>query len=68
IGSSDLIGWFPLPPAYGRHSTFLAIEVKSKKGVIRKEQILFIKAVKDAGGIAFIARSIEDVRKELGGL
>ena len=58
-GSSDLIGWT-------RDGRFLAIEVKTPRGRIRKEQVTFIDEATKAGCIAFIARSIEDVREKLG--
>ena len=67
VGSSDLIGWFKRIEFDTVQDTavFLAIEVKTAKGHIRPEQIKFINCVKEAGGIAFIARSVEDVRREL---
>jgi len=43
----------------------LYIEVKSTTGKRNDEQDLFIKQVNDAGGIAFVARSIDDVRERL---
>jgi penicillin-binding protein-related factor A (putative recombinase) len=57
-GVSDILG------VYG--GRFLAIEVKAKKGVVSKEQVTFLKAIRDRGGIAFVARSVEDVASELG--
>lgn len=53
-GSSDIIG---IHKPTGR---FLAIEVKSKRGRITKEQENFINAVKAAGGIAGFARSVDE--------
>lgn len=58
VGSSDLIGW----TSTGR---FLAIEVKTNKGIPSTEQINFIEAVNRSGGIAFIARSTLDVIERL---
>lgn len=52
-GGSDLIGIAP----GGR---FIAIEVKTPRGRATPEQIRFIEAVKKHGGIAGIARSVED--------
>jgi len=52
-GSSDIIGIYK-----GR---MLAIEVKTENGKTTKEQDKFLKLVKDNGGIAFVARSEEDV-------
>lgn len=52
-GGSDLIGVTPC----GR---FLAVEVKAEKGRARPEQLRFIEAVRAKGGIAGIARSVED--------
>lgn len=54
VGGSDIIG---IHRPTGR---FIAIEVKSKNGRPTKEQLNFIRIVKEAGGIAGIARSVED--------
>ena len=56
LGSADIIGIAPC----GR---FLAIEIKTSKGRPTKEQLRFIEAVNNAGGIAGIARSVEDALK-----
>jgi len=53
VGSSDLIGL----TKYGR---FFAIEIKTKTGRATKEQLNFIERVREAGGIAGIARSPQD--------
>lgn len=52
-GGSDLIGW----TATGR---FLAIEVKRPGKNPTKEQRNFLDAVVKAGGVAGVARSVED--------
>lgn len=57
-GTSDILGIL-------KDGRFLAIEVKSAKGVVSQEQKDFIKNINDNGGKAFVARSIDDVRKEL---
>lgn len=49
-GGADLIGVAP-------DGRFLAVEVKTIKGRPTSEQRQFLQAVKDAGGIAGIARS-----------
>lgn len=43
----------------------LAIEVKSAKGRLSPEQTEFLRIFTESGGIAFVARSIEDVEKSL---
>lgn len=53
VGSSDIIGITP-------EGLFLAVEVKTTKGRPTKEQLRFIDAVNDAGGVAGIARSVEE--------
>ena len=53
VGSADLIGW----SATGK---FIAIEVKRPYGKPTKEQRRFLDAVVAAGGIAGVARSVED--------
>lgn len=52
-GMSDIIGIVE-----GR---FLAIEVKSENGTLTPDQKSFILDVNESGGIAFVARSIQDV-------
>lgn len=41
------------------------MEVKKSDGVVSKEQIEFIEEFKSHGGIAFVARGVEDVLKIL---
>lgn len=53
VGGSDIIGIAP-------DGRFLAVEVKTKKGQVSKEQVKFIKAVKAAAAVAGVARSVED--------
>lgn len=53
-GSSDLVG---IHKPSGR---FIAVEVKTPQGRPTKEQLAFIHAVNNAGGIAGIARSPEE--------
>ena len=52
-GISDIIGCYQ-----GR---FIAIEIKSPKGIVSPGQRAFLDKVNDAGGRGFVARSIEDV-------
>ncbi len=40
---------------------FAAVEVKSKSGKLTRDQENFLNAVRDAGGIAICARSVDDV-------
>lgn len=54
VGSADLIGL----TSSGR---FLSIEVKTSTGRISDEQLAWRDMVTDMGGIAIIARSVEDV-------
>jgi penicillin-binding protein-related factor A (putative recombinase) len=56
-GVSDILGIIE-----GR---FLAIEVKSPKGIISPEQRIFITRINNEGGIAFVARSVDQVAREL---
>ena len=63
-GSSDLIGWTTIeitPEMVGRSvAVFTAVEVKSATGRASKKQKNFIKRIHDCGGIAGIARSLDD--------
>lgn len=58
-GGSDLIGWT-------RDGRFAAVEVKTPTGRVSAEQKAFIDAVNRSGGIAGVARSVEDVILILG--
>ena len=53
VGSPDIVG-------ISSDGRFLGVEVKTKTGRATKEQLRFIEAVNKAGGIAGIARSVED--------
>lgn len=54
VGSCDLVG---LQRDTGR---FFGVEVKTKAGRVSTEQSQFIKTIKQRGGIAGVARSVED--------
>ena len=63
-GSADLIGWRIItitPGMVGSQvAVFTSIEVKTPTGRIRPEQHAWLNTVQQAGGIAGIARSIQD--------
>jgi hypothetical protein len=60
-GSADLIGWHSIeitPEHVGRRlAVFTSLEVKSPGGKVKPEQIVWQDQVRQAGGIAIIARS-----------
>lgn len=61
VGSSDLIGYYPVtitPAMVGRTvAVFVAVEAKGPRGVVRKPQQQFVDAINHAGGIATITKS-----------
>lgn len=63
-GSSDLIGWRRVritPDMVGGHvAVFLALEVKTATGKPTPEQVNFISAVRKAGGLAGVVRSVDE--------
>jgi VRR-NUC domain len=65
-GSADLIGWRTVtvtPEMVGAQvAVFLSIEVKTPTGRLRPEQQQWLDAVQAAGGIAGVARSVEDAK------
>ena len=69
-GSSDLIGWRTVtitPEMVGSTvAVFTSIEVKSATGRLKPEQQQWLDAVQAAGGIAGVARSVEDAQLLLG--
>ena len=63
-GSADLIGWTTrtiTPDMVGQQvAVFTSIEVKTATGRLRPEQRQWLDAVQSAGGIAGVARSVDD--------
>lgn len=45
---------------------FLAIEVKHPGGKVSPEQVAFLQTVVRAGGIGFVAHSVDEVKEKLG--
>ena len=68
-GSADLIGWRTVtvtPDMVGQQvAVFASIEVKSATGRIRPEQQQWLDVVQAAGGIAGVARSVDDAEQLL---
>lgn len=64
-GSSDIIGWTPTiiqPDMVGRNvAIFTAFETKVGKRATTVEQGAFIAALRDAGGIAAVVLSLDDI-------
>lgn len=60
-GVSDVLGCLP-------NGRMLAIEVKTSTGRLSPHQRLFIDRVNLNGGLAFVARSLDDVKEKLKGL
>lgn len=58
VGVSDILGILP-------GGIFLAIEVKTDKGVLSHNQSTFISEVRQYGGLAFVARSPKDAITDL---
>lgn len=59
-GVPDIIGMI------GPEGKSFYIEIKKKSGVVSREQQEFINSVNRHGGIAFVARSVDDVIEGLG--
>jgi hypothetical protein len=69
-GSADLIGWttrtITLEMVGSQVAVFTSIEVKAASGRLRPEQRQWLYAVQAAGGVAGVARSVDDARALLG--
>jgi hypothetical protein len=65
-GSADLIGYRTVtitPEMVGQQvAVFTSIEVKTPTGRLRPEQRAWMETVQSAGGIAGVARSVEDAK------
>lgn len=57
-GTSDILG-------IDSNGRFIAIEVKTAKGRLSENQKIFIDDINKHGGLAFVARSVDDVREAL---
>jgi hypothetical protein len=66
VGSGDLIGWQSVVITEAmvgqRFARFVSIEVKTPTGRLSPEQETWRQAVLKAGGIAVVARSVDDVK------
>lgn len=56
-GIADILGMY--------RGRFLAIEVKTERGRLSEKQAIFLNRINEQNGIAFIARSVADVRDHL---
>ena len=69
-GSADLIGWTTrtiTQEMVGQQvAVFTSIEVKAASGRLRPEQRQWLDAVQAAGGVAGVARSVDDAKALLG--
>ena len=63
-------GWPGCPDVLGqlKDGRFLGVEVKAAKGRASPEQALFLDRIRCAGGVAFVARDLAAVVRELGPL
>ena len=73
-GGSDLIGFVMVKHGYDeqKFANFLAIEVKAPGAYTEPKhleaQVRFIKAVREAGGLAGFARSVQDAQDIVNGI
>ena len=60
-------GWPGCPDVLGqlKDGRLLGVEVKGPTGKLRPEQAVFLDRVRAAGGVAFLARDLRDVLREL---
>jgi Holliday junction resolvase len=58
-GVADILGIW-------KGGKFLAIEVKTERGMLSEEQRDFLDQISARDGIAFVARSVDDVMEKLG--
>lgn len=69
VGSGDLIGWRKLVITQDMVgmtvAQFASCEVKTDRGTVKMEQSNWMEAVNGSGGVAFVARSVEDAANKL---
>ena len=61
-------GWPGCPDVLGQlnDGRLLGVEVKGPAGKLRPEQAVFLDRIRAAGGVAFMARDLRDVLREVG--
>lgn len=63
-GSPDLVGWKTIeitPDMVGsKVAVFCGIEIKTPTGKVREDQLHFLDRLRSAGGVAGVARSVDD--------
>jgi hypothetical protein len=59
VGCCDVLGQL-------QDGRLLGVEVKAAKGRTSPEQVAFLERINQAGGVAFVARDLRDVLRELG--
>jgi hypothetical protein len=62
-GTSDICGYISLQTRIGKVAIVLAIEVKAGDNKPTELQQAYLDGVAQAGGCAFVARSVEDVER-----
>ena len=66
VGTPDILCCWPMPARSCTHgAVFVAVECKRPGGKLRPEQAATIDAINRAGGVAFVADSIEAVERAL---
>ena len=58
VGSADILGVMP-------GGKFLAVECKAPRGNLSRHQIEFLDRVRQEGGVAIVARSVDDLIEQL---
>ncbi|MDE2565335.1 MAG: VRR-NUC domain-containing protein [Burkholderiales bacterium] len=60
-------GWRGCPDLLGQlqDGRLLGVEVKAPAGRLRPEQAAFLERIRAAGAVAFVARDLRDVQREL---
>lgn len=64
-GTSDILGILPVNHNGHKTGVFLAIEAKIKGNVPTQKQLAFLEQVRNSGGVAFVAYSLEDVESNI---
>jgi len=60
-------GWPGCPDVLGqlKNGRLLGVDVKGPTGRLRPKQAVFLERIREAGGVAFMARDCRDVLREL---
>ena len=64
-GVSDILGILPQECSHGLQGVFIAVEVKTPKGIVSDAQRAFLGQIEARGGLALVVHSVDELEQRL---